>query len=337
MKFSDDLLLWYEQNKRVLPWRMTQDPYKIWISEIILQQTRVNQGFDYYNRFISTFPTLSALAQAQEEAVLKLWQGLGYYSRARNIHFAAKQIVSDFQGEFPSSYKDLTSLKGIGDYTASAILSFAFNQPYPVLDGNVARVITRLYGIVEPIDKSFAIKKIKDILENLIDKERAGDFNQAIMEFGALYCKYQNPNCEFCIFNGRCQAYQRGIVADLPCKSPKKELKQRALFYLVLTHKNQVLLNRRGEKDIWQNLYDFPLWDSSLGSILEEDKYEFQYHCRHLLSHQQLDIYFYTKELSKSEFLKKSCDYEIVKICDLGLYPVPKQIETYFKKIFNKN
>ena len=209
MKFSNTLIQWYLQNNRELPWRKTKNPYFIWLSEIMLQQTRVAQGMSYYLKFIEVFPTVFDLAKATESTVLKMWQGLGYYSRARNLHFTANQIASELNGEFPSTYKEIIKLKGIGDYTASAISSICFNKPTAVVDGNVYRVLSRYFGIQTPINSATGIKEFKALAQTLIDTEQPGTYNQAIMDFGALHCKPQNPLCESCVFNDGCIAFQK--------------------------------------------------------------------------------------------------------------------------------
>ena len=219
MQFSKTLINWYSANKRNLPWRETRDPYSIWLSEIILQQTQVKQGLPYFNSFLAEFPTIFDLAKVEESKVLKLWQGLGYYSRARNLHATAKYIANELQGEFPNNYKALLKLKGVGDYTASAISSICFNEVAAVVDGNVYRVLSRYYGITTPINSSKAIKEFKFLAQKLIDKERPAEFNQAIMEFGAIQCKPKNPNCSLCPLNSSCFALQKNIVAQLPVKN----------------------------------------------------------------------------------------------------------------------
>ena len=201
MKFSTKIINWYKKNKRDLPWRKTTDPYKIWLSEIILQQTRIDQGLRYYLKFCDNFPDINSLAGADEERVLKLWQGLGYYSRARNMHKTARIIVDKYHGQFPDNYSDIISLKGIGDYTAAAITSFAYNLEYPVVDGNVMRLLSRIYGIKKAINSKAGKKEIYFLARDLIDQDQPGEFNQAMMEFGALQCKPHNPDCKVCIFN----------------------------------------------------------------------------------------------------------------------------------------
>lgn len=263
MIFSKQLIYWYLQNKRNLPWRSTFNPYTIWLSEIILQQTRVDQGMSYYLKFIKKFPTVYDLAAASEEQVLKLWQGLGYYSRARNLHFSAKYIVNELNGEFPTTYNELLKLKGVGDYTASAIASICFNEPTAVVDGNVYRVLARYFGMDTAINSSAGIKEFKQLAQQLIDEENPGTHNQAIMEFGALMCKPNNPDCTICPLNNSCYALSKSSVKDLPVKEKKAKIKTRHFNYIVVQssdHKTKIVKRETG---IWQNLYEFPLVETS--------------------------------------------------------------------------
>lgn len=241
-----------------MPWRNTKDPYKIWLSEIILQQTRVAQGLPYYIAFTEAFPTVQDLAASSEEKVLKLWQGLGYYSRGRNLHTSAQMIVNEFKGIFPSTYKEIIKLKGVGDYTASAIASISFNEPTAVVDGNVYRVLSRIYGIDTPINSTNGTKEFKALAQKLIDKDCPADFNQAIMEFGAIQCKPQNPYCLHCVFNDRCIALQKNIINELPVKIKKTKIRHRYLNYIVLQSNNNTIIKQRTGKGIWQGLYEFP-------------------------------------------------------------------------------
>lgn len=263
MSFSQEILKWYHQNKRQLPWRNTKDPYKIWLSEIILQQTRVVQGTPYYHKFLEVFPTVHDLASAPEEKVLKLWQGLGYYSRARNLHATAQMVVNEWNGEFPQTYKGLKSLKGIGDYTASAIASICFNIPEPVVDGNVYRVLARYYGVDMPINSSEGIKYFKKLARKVMDVDDARDYNQGIMEFGAMQCAPKKPYCMLCPLQESCVALKDNKVDILPIKLNKTKTRTRYFNYLVfLDGKNNTLLEQRTGKGIWQNLYQFPLLES---------------------------------------------------------------------------
>jgi A/G-specific adenine glycosylase len=259
MSFSNEIIGWYSANKRQLPWRGTFDAYRIWLSEIILQQTRVAQGLPYYQKFVDKYPDITALAAAPEDEILKLWQGLGYYSRARNMHAAAKMVANQYNGNFPSTYKEILTLKGIGKYTAAAIASIAFNEPVAVVDGNVYRVLARYYGIDEPIDGTQGQKLFFELANELIDATQPANYNQAVMEFGALYCKPQNPDCGNCIFAQTCKAYKDGTVAQLPVKAKKTKVKERYFNYLYFDKPGAAFLQKRAEKDIWANLYEFPL------------------------------------------------------------------------------
>lgn len=260
MNFSNSLIQWYLQNKRDLPWRNTVNPYHIWLSEIMLQQTRVAQGLPYFLSFTASFPTVFDLANADEEQVLKLWQGLGYYSRARNLHNTAKYVAFELDGIFPDNYKDLLQLKGVGEYTAAAIASFSYNEVVPVVDGNVFRVLSRYFDIETDIASSGAKKEFTELAAALIPKDKPALFNQAIMEFGALQCVPKNPDCEICVLNSGCLALQKHKVNQLPVKLKKTKVRNRYFNYLVFSDDNeQYVLRKRTEKGIWHNLYEFPL------------------------------------------------------------------------------
>lgn len=252
------LLDWYSVNKRDLPWRRTRDPYLVWLSEIILQQTRVSQGLSYYMRFAQRFPSPRALADAPEDEVLKCWQGLGYYSRARNLHAAAKSM----DGVFPSTYEGVRALKGVGDYTAAAICSIAYQMPYAVVDGNVYRVLARVFAISTPIDSPAGKKQFTQLAQKLLDKQRPGDYNQAIMDFGAMVCTPLAPQCEQCPLAGRCQAYALGKVEQLPVKMQKNKISTRYFHYIYVRQGTKTWLHKRGAGDVWQNLYEPPLVES---------------------------------------------------------------------------
>ncbi len=265
MSLASELINWYHNNKRDLPWRQTKDPYKIWLSEIILQQTRVDQGLNYYYAFCLKYPNIKAFAEAPEEEVLRLWQGLGYYSRARNMHFTAKEIVAKHQGIFPSTYSELIKLKGIGPYSAAAIASFSSEEKIPVVDGNVIRVISRIFGITKPVDAADTLKTIKAHVTNLISDQKPSDFNQAIMEFGALFCTPKNPECNNCIFKIHCKAFKTAAVKEIPFKQKKTKTRKRYFYYFVaspVSKPHMFLFKQRVQKDIWQNLYDFPMVES---------------------------------------------------------------------------
>jgi len=259
MTFSQTIIRWYNKNKRDLPWRHTTDPYKIWLSEIIMQQTRVQQGLPYYVTFAKKFPTVHHLAKAKEDVVMKTWQGLGYYSRARNLHYTAKFISKDLKGKFPTEFETIKELKGIGEYTASAIASFAFNKPHAVVDGNVFRVLSRYLGIATPIDSTEGKKEFTCKAEMLLDKKDPGTFNQAIMEFGAMQCVPQNPACAICPLNKGCVALATDRVDELPVKSQKTKVRNRYFNYFIVRKEGKTLIKKRTEKDIWKNLYDFPM------------------------------------------------------------------------------
>jgi len=260
--FSNILIDWYNEHKRDLPWRDISDPYRIWISEIILQQTRVNQGLSYYLSFIERFPTVAHLAEAEEDEVLKYWQGLGYYSRALNLHKAALQVMTDFGGVFPTVHSEVLKLAGIGEYTAAAICSFAYHQPYAVVDGNVYRVLSRLFGIETPIDSGAGKKEFAGLAMDLLSPLEPALHNQAIMEFGALQCVPVSPDCNSCPLQTYCKAYELNLVTLLPVKGLKTKVKHRFFNYLFVEFNDQTFLQKRVEKDVWQNLYEFPLIES---------------------------------------------------------------------------
>lgn len=264
--FSQKIINWYHENGRNLPWRGIDNPYYIWLSEIILQQTRIEQGTKYYEHFIKEYPTVRHLADATEQQVLKSWQGLGYYSRARNLHAAARHIAYDLNGVFPNTYNDILALKGVGRYTAAAIASFAFRLPFPVIDGNVYRLISRLYGIYTPIGTSKAYNEFERILNKLIDTERPDLFNQAIMDFGSLYCKPTGCDCANCIFHNECIARQTGKVAQLPVKQDPPKTAKRYFYYFDIRWPrpaNTLLVHLREEDDIWHGLYELPLYETA--------------------------------------------------------------------------
>jgi A/G-specific adenine glycosylase len=343
MSFSSTITSWYLRHKRDLPWRNTSNPYFIWLSEVILQQTRVNQGLSYYYRFTESYPTVHHLANAPEDEVMKLWQGLGYYSRARNMHASAKEIVSR-GGQFPGSYAELIRLKGIGAYTASAIASFAYNEPVAVLDGNVYRVLSRFLGIGEPIDSTSGKKLFARTAEELLDRTQPALHNQAIMEFGALQCKPVSPDCSVCPLRGACVAAGSGTVDQLPVKARKAPVRPRYFNYLVIQDDGSVLLNKRSGKDIWANLYDFPLIESP-GFLSREElvsSSEFQklfntgeYEVRrvsgdyvHQLSHQRLHARFW--EISpKPGYAPLQSGFLKVEEERISQYAVPRLIEKY--------
>ncbi|HLW14493.1 MAG TPA: A/G-specific adenine glycosylase [Flavobacteriaceae bacterium] len=262
--FSNRLISWYLTNKRNLPWRSEVSPYHVWLSEIILQQTKVAQGLPYYEAFVAKYPTVKDLANATEDEVLLLWQGLGYYSRARNLHASAKYIVKELNGVFPNTFLSLLALKGVGDYTASAIASICYNEPQAVVDGNVYRVLSRIFGIETIVPSSKAHKKFKELATLLMDKEQSGTFNQAMMEFGALQCIPRNPNCEQCIFASKCVALHKNAIHELPVKKKKAKVTKRYFnYFIVLSDTDSLVIQQRLDKDIWHKLYELPLWESN--------------------------------------------------------------------------
>lgn len=346
--FSDKITDWYLQNKRDLPWRNTKDAYLIWLSEIILQQTRVDQGMDYYLKFASEFPTINHLAKAKSEKVMKLWQGLGYYSRARNLHTTAQIVSSTFKGVFPNEYNEIIALKGIGEYTAAAIASFAFNKPHAVVDGNVYRVLARVFGIESPIDNATAKKEFYILANELLNKKQPALHNQAIMEFGAIQCKPVNPDCESCVLNTMCYAFAKKKVTLLPIKEKKTKVRNRYFNYIVLHHKGNTIIKKRVEKDIWTNLYDFPLLETTKQfseaqflkskewkAFISETKYSIKSVSnpfKHVLSHQKIYARFWEINC-KTELKTRLNSQEIViKLKDIQKYAVPRLIELYLKK-----
>ena len=260
--FSELLLKWNrEQNTRKMPWKGEKDPYKIWLSEIILQQTRVEQGLSYYQNFIKTYPDIHKLAKAPDAAIFKLWEGLGYYTRCRNLIATARHISKELKGKFPSEYDDIKALKGIGPYTAAAISSFAFNLPHAVVDGNVFRVLARIFGIDTPSDTNEGKKKFTALADELLDKKQPGLYNQAIMDFGAVICKPALPLCPICIFNKTCYAFLNNKTNELPVKEKKIAIRKRWFYFLVMEYENKIAVRHRNEKDIWQDLFEFPLME----------------------------------------------------------------------------
>ena len=335
------LYIWYQENKRDLPWRQTTEPYKVWLSEIILQQTRVAQGLPYYQNFIEKYPSVKHLAMASEQEVLKLWQGLGYYSRARNLYFAANQVVAEYQGVFPNNFNDLLQLKGVGEYTAAAIASFCYSEAVPVIDGNVYRVLSRLYGVETPINTNEGRKIIKQLAYESIDKKNPGLYNQAIMEFGALQCVPANPKCEICPLSEACVAYHTGKVAVLPVKNPKQKIKKRYFHYFLVQYQDKILIQKRQGKGIWQNLYELPLLETKTNKELQPVDFQLFYkeinidtqskpellgQNIHKLTHQHLYIHFWKVHLNKEP---DRC----IPISDLEQYPMPIVIANFLENI----
>ena len=328
--FADTLLAWYEENRRSLPWRGETDPYKIWVSEIILQQTRVQQGWDYYLRFIETFPDVETLARAPEEQVLRVWQGLGYYSRARNMHAAAQQVMDLHQGQFPSQYEDIRKLKGIGDYTAAAIASIAFGLPYPAVDGNVLRICSRIFGVCEDITLPATHRQITDICQQHIPHDRPGDFNQACMEFGAVWCTPKNPKCEECPFQSQCYALKQNMVEMLPVKSNKINKRERYFQYEFYIYNNSTIIEKRTGNDIWRNLYQFPMQELS-AEIVKSSAQGNSTQLREVLTHQIIHATFHIQQLKKKPVLE--AQQIIVPLDRLHEYPMPKIMVEFLRPI----
>ncbi len=345
-----ELKKWYAANKRDLPWREINDPYKIWISEIILQQTRVAQGHDYYLRFISQFPDVKSLAAASEDEVLRIWQGLGYYSRARNLHQAAGQIMSEHGGEFPRTYEQVRQLKGIGDYTAAAICSFAYNMPYPVLDGNVFRVLSRLFGIQTPIDTTEGKKEFTHISQMLMDKREPGTYNQAIMEFGALQCTPSNAACHKCPLLETCAAARMHMVDKLPAKANRTKVSDRYFNYFFFNVNEYTFLQKRGNNDIWKHLYELPLIETDTAVPTEEILQHPEFirytdklsglilnnvsdEIKHVLSHQRIHARFFCFNCNSGEI--DSC--RKIALTDLKQYAVSRLTEKFLEKFMCGN
>jgi len=345
MFVSNEIVLWYKKNKRDLPWRHTKNSYIIWISEILLQQTRVKQAIGYFNRFVAQFPDVQMLADAKEEEVLKYWQGLGYYLRARNLHYSARYIVNELGGIFPQQYNDIIKLKGVGEYTAAAIASFAFDEKVSAIDGNVYRVLSRIFNISLAVNSGKGKKVFREIAETLIENQQPGEFNQAMIEFGALLCKPLNPLCSECPVLEVCLAYNNGVILERPVKNKSEVLKKRYFAYLFIKSGERVLIKKRTQKDIWKGLYEFPLIETMSEIKTEELIFSEQWlniigksfelikvipPVLHRLSHQLLNVTFYIVKLS--EFQKQSF-YEDILLSDLETYPVPKVIENFIAEL----
>ena len=345
--FADSLLRWNtKHNRRQMPWKGEKDPYRIWLSEIILQQTRVEQGLKYYENFIRTFPSVQDLAGAAEDKIYKLWEGLGYYSRCSNLIATAKYINTELKGQFPSSYESILQLKGVGSYTASAIASFAYNHPHAVVDGNVFRVLSRIFNDATPVDTTAGKKKFAELAQNMLPKKKAGVYNQAIMDFGAMVCK-PVPLCMECFFNRHCGAYLHGRQDLLPVKEKKLKVKERWFNYFVMQHGNQVLIHQRTAKDIWQNLFEFLLveteskkTDKQLIALLKK-----QYrltdaifikgsnNSTQRLTHQLIHFNFLLIEL-KPLISINGCKW--VKIPELDQYAFPRSMQQFLSTQLNE-
>lgn len=338
--FSQQLRPWYAAHRRPLPWRETLDPYRIWLSEVILQQTRVGQGLAYYLRFTGRWPSVAALAAASEDEVLKMWQGLGYYSRARNLLVAARQVMKDHGGRFPATHAELVQLKGVGDYTASAIASVCFGRPEAVVDGNVYRVLARCFGIATPIDSAQGRKQFKALATELLDARHPGDHNQAVMELGATVCTPRNPQCGTCPLRSRCTAYSTGTTSELPVKAGRTKTRNRYFNYLHIPAGKGLYLQQRGAGDIWQGLFELPLIESArpldrrtLAGVLEKtfgngwSVKEMETRPRHVLSHQQVHSCFWTVIPPRS--FRVPAEWKKVPARNLDQYAVPRLVERW--------
>lgn len=351
MEVNSILINWYNRNKRQLPWRNSSDPYIVWVSEIILQQTRVDQGLEYFNRFVARFPDVFSLACASEQEVLKYWQGLGYYSRARNMQVAAQTIVKSFKGIFPESYGELLKLKGIGPYTASAIASICFGEACPVVDGNVMRVIARLFGITLAVNTPEGHKAVFEAALQIIDREFAGTFNQAIMEFGALQCTPRQPKCKLCPLQPGCVAFHDNTVEMLPIKIKPAKPRDRHFNYLAIQQQNEydhqeIYLHKRTGKDIWKGMYELPLIESSQAMEPEElfespgwknifgqqqlRIIEYSDAYRHQLTHQTIHARFISVQLDEPP--AGISDWQRVEVIHLPDFPIPRLIDRYLKQ-----
>ena len=338
MSFDKELINWYLENKRDLPWRATKDPYQIWLSEIILQQTRVEQGKPYYFKFLKAFPDVFSLANASEEEVLKLWQGLGYYSRARNLLFTAKYVAFEHGGRFPGTYRELVKLKGVGDYTAAAIASVCYDEPQAAVDGNVYRVLARIFGIDTPTNSSLGIKQFRQLAQELISREDPANFNQALIEFGSEQCKPRNPLCGSCPFANKCIALNQNRIAELPVKLKKQKVKTRHFNYLVyISEEGKTIMNQRRGKGIWEGLYEFPLVETTseanVEHLIKEAPAEYsvvqnepvlfnETPIVHKLTHQHIHTKFWILET-------KNLPQEAIPIAGINKLPVPVLIENF--------
>lgn len=327
---------WYDINKRDLPWRHTHNPYIIWLSEIILQQTQVVQGTAYFNKFVAEYPTVEKLASSTQEHVLKNWQGLGYYSRARNLHFAAHQVMTEYNGAFPETYHEIIKLKGVGEYTAAAIASFAYNEPYAVVDGNVFRLLSRLFAVSTAINSSEGKKEFSILAQSILDHKNPGNHNQAMMEVGALVCRPKNPKCEVCPLNYNCEAFKQKSMSEFPVKNKKQKVKNRFLNYIIITNGTELLINKREGAGIWQGLYDFPLVESEsevdciekIDDIVIENAM-FDIELKHILTHQHLYVKFWIKKESDLTLFSK---YKAIGKREIEDYPLPQLIVRYIGK-----
>lgn len=338
--FPTNLLLdWYRKEKRDLPWRETRNPYLIWLSEIILQQTRVEQGLSYFLHFAEKYPTVDALAAADEQEVLRSWQGLGYYSRARNLHAAAKSVVQEGRG-FPATHDEILTLKGVGPYTAAAIASFAYKEVVPVVDGNVNRVISRFLALGEAVDSAAGAKAIKALLDKAISQEEPDTFNQAIMELGALVCSPRKPDCSSCPISGGCIARKHSTQEDFPIKKSKTKVRHRWLYVLLVANAEHVILRKRGADGIWKNMFDLPAIESdkplspeeltqaisSAWPDLDHSGYRHFLTTTHLLSHRKFHVEAFGIHSAQKEFTIPGALHR-VSWKDLDSYPIPRLTE----------
>jgi A/G-specific adenine glycosylase len=348
MNFTNELVQWYLENKRDLPWRNTTNAYIIWLSEIILQQTRVEQGLPYFNRFLERYPDVSSFAAADEDEVLKLWQGLGYYSRGRNMLKTARLVQEQYHGVFPDSYDKLIKLKGIGEYTAAAIASFSANEAKAVVDGNVYRVLARYLGVYEPINSATGKKTFQTLANDFLNKKNPALHNQAMMEFGALQCKPKSPNCSVCPVKEGCYAYHHNKVNELPVKLKTVKIKNRCFNYFLITEGDQLVLNKRGENDIWANMYDLPLIETTELLSPEElfaspdiiSTFGIIPHIqsisalqKHILTHQHIHTRFYHIYLEQNKFYLKST-YFFTEVKNLNKLALPKIVFLFLTKFF---
>lgn len=342
MSFIILLLEWYQVHKRPLPWRNTKNPFHVWLSEIILQQTRIQQGLNYYLKFVGEFSNVHELAKVDEQTVLKLWQGLGYYTRARNLHKTAKIISHNHQGEFPNTFKVLKKLPGIGNYTAAAIASICFNEKVPAIDGNAYRVYSRLFGLNKDIGQSNAHKFFFEFAKEIMPEQQTGDFNQAIMELGATICLPQNPICTSCPVARHCVAFQTGKTENYPINSKKIKIKKRYFhyFFMFQPESESFLIRKRDFQDVWQNLYDLPFIETTSKNLNNSDFEQYQFkkthQTKHILTHQHLNIQFYELLCTKDELEKFNIqgDYIKVKINEVSQYPFPKPIADFLENRF---
>ena len=349
MTLADQLIEWYRKNGRDLPWRQTNNPYIIWLSEIILQQTRVEQGMPYFYKFVEAYPTVKDFAQADEEDLLRLWQGLGYYSRVRNMHKAAKAVMTEFDGVFPSKYEDVITLTGVGEYTAAAISSFSINQRKAVLDGNVFRVLARYFGIDTAINSTAGKRQFLTIANEVISDKFPGLYNQAIMDFGATVCKPKAPNCQNCMLRLDCVAFSANLVASLPIKTKGKPSRNRYFNYFVIEKDGAYVFTKRGEDDVWANMYEFPLIETDqeieISDLQQLEAYKTHFEgaeitpiglpIKHILSHQNIYARFY-RVVDEKHLVKKNPSWNYYNSDNLDKLAKHKLIFSFINKYFVK-